>query len=46
MSARIAKTWITAEYAEGLVAEHGKEIKYPPVTVSNSITVAVMADSH
>jgi len=37
---------ITVEYAEGLVAEHGKEIKYPPVTVSNSITIAVMADSH
>lgn len=37
---------ITVEYAEGLVAQHGKEIKYPPVTVSNSITVAVMADSH
>jgi hypothetical protein len=36
---------VTVEYAEGLVAMKGKEIKYPPVTVSNSITVVVTADS-
>ncbi|HLK06708.1 MAG TPA: carboxypeptidase-like regulatory domain-containing protein [Candidatus Angelobacter sp.] len=38
--------WVMVEYAEGLVAKHGREIKYPPVTVSNSIRVAVIADSH
>jgi hypothetical protein len=37
---------VAVEYAEGLVAKHGNEIKYPAVTVSNSITVAVVADSH
>lgn len=37
---------VTMEYAEDLIAGHGNEIKYPPVTVSNSITVVVMADSH
>ena len=36
---------VTVEYAEALVAKHGNEIKYPPVTVSNSITVVVTADS-
>ena|SRR5438445_6173917 len=36
---------VTVEYAEDLVAKHGNEIKYPPVTVSNSISVVVMADS-
>jgi hypothetical protein len=37
---------IMVEYAEGLVAQHGREVKYPPVTVSNSIKIAVIADSH
>lgn len=37
---------VTVEYAEDLIAKLGNEIKYPPVTVSNSITVAVIADSH
>lgn len=35
---------VTVEYAEGLVARHGNEIKYPPMAFSNSITVVVTAD--
>jgi hypothetical protein len=36
---------VAVEYAEDLIAADGKEIKHPPMTVSNSITVVVTADS-
>jgi carboxypeptidase family protein len=35
---------VTVEYAEDLVARHDKESKFPPRTVSNSITVVVTAN--
>jgi hypothetical protein len=35
---------VTVGYAEDLIAKHGNEIKYPPMTMSNSITVVVTAD--